>query len=214
MSEDSAREQMVRNQLAARDVHDPRVLEAMRRVPRHRFVPESARDQAYEDRPHPIGAHQTISQPLMVGLMTELLDVGVGDEVLEIGSGSGYQAAVLAELGARVVSVERHAPLAERARGLLEHLGIDSVEIYVGDGTEGWPAEAPYDRIIVTAGAPNVPQPLLDQLAAPGRMVIPVGPAELQSLMLIEKLSDGCVTSTSHGDCVFVPLIGKYGWPE
>src|SRR5438874_8766594 len=129
MSEDSAREQMVDDQLAARDVADARVLEAMRRVPRHRFVPEALRDQAYEDRPQPIGAKQTISQPLMVGIMTELLQL-VGDEkVLEIGTGSGYQAAILAELAARVISVERHEPLAERARGLLEHLGYSNVDI-------------------------------------------------------------------------------------
>jgi protein-L-isoaspartate(D-aspartate) O-methyltransferase len=214
MSEDNARERMVREQIQARDVSDKRVLEAMGRVPRHRFVPESLRDRAYEDRPQPIGAQQTISQPLMVGLMTELLRLRGDERVLEIGTGSGYQTAILAELAADVVSIERHEPLAERARGLLEHMGYHNVEIHVGDGTLGYPPVSPYDRIVVTAAAPSIPQPLIDQLAQGGRMVIPVGGAEMQSLKVVYKDTQGAVATEDYGNCLFVPLVGKFGWEE
>ena len=214
MSEHKQREQMVRDQIKGRDVSDARVLEAMLRVPRHRFVPESLRDRAYEDRPQPIGAEQTISQPLMVGIMTELLQLTGNEKVLEVGTGSGYQAAILAELAAEVITVERHEPLAERTRGLLEHLGYQNVEIHVGDGTEGYPRDAPYDRILVTAASPSIPQPLLDQLAHGGRMVIPVGQSDMQALKVVYKDLEGNVTVDDCGHCLFVPLVGKYGWGE
>src|SRR5436190_15901299 len=175
MDEDTARNRMVREQLEAREVHDARVLAAMRAVPRHLFVPEPLRDKAYEDRPQPIGARQTISQPLMVGIMTELLHLWGDEKVLEIGTGSGYQAAILAELARQIISIERHEPLANRARELLAFLGYSNVQIHVGDGSNGYPPEAPYDRVLVTAGAPSIPQPLIDQLAPCGRMVIPLG---------------------------------------
>lgn len=213
MTEDAAREQMVR-ELAAREVHDERVLDAMRRVPRHRFVPESLRDQAYDNRPQPIGAEQTISQPLMVGIMTELLDLKGGEKVLEVGTGSGYQTALLAELAGDVFSVERHPPLAERARDLLEHLGYRNVHVMVGDGSLGMPDEAPFDRIIVTAAAPSIPQPLIDQLALEGLLVIPVGRADSQTLAVLQKDASGEIHTHNYGQCAFVPLIGEHGWPS
>jgi protein-L-isoaspartate(D-aspartate) O-methyltransferase len=212
MSEETDRERMVREQLEAREVRDPRVLDAMRRVPRHLFVPEPLREHAYEDRPQPIGDDQTISQPLMVGLMTELLHLWGDEKVLEIGTGSGYQTAILAELASEVVSIERIPALAERARSLLEWLGYKNVEIIVADGSEGWPARAPYERILVTAAAPKIPKPLLDQLAPQGRMVIPIGEADMQTLLVVYKDAEGHVTSDGYGPCVFVPLLGAHGW--
>ena len=212
--EEFARERMVSEQIAGREVRDRRVLEAMLRVPRHLFVPESLRDRAYEDRPQPIGARQTISQPLMVGMMSELLHLWGDERVLEIGTGSGYQTAILAELSKHVVSVERHEPLANRARELLEHLGYSNVEIHTGDGTLGFAAAAPYDRVLVTAGAPCIPQPLVDQLAPNGRMVIPVGTADMQTLKILYKDAAGKVIIDDYGECLFVPLIGSHGWSE
>jgi protein-L-isoaspartate(D-aspartate) O-methyltransferase len=204
---------MVETQIAARGVRDARVLDAMREVPRHLFVPEPLRHDAYTDRPLPIGAGQTISQPYMVALMTEALAVRGMDRVLEIGTGSGYQTAVLARLASRVITIERHAPLAERARQVLDLLGVTNVEVLVGDGTEGAPLEAPFDRILVTAGAPAIPDAIRMQLADRGRLVIPVGPAGFQYLMSVER--DGERFSTRQGEaCVFVPLIGRYGWPD
>jgi protein-L-isoaspartate(D-aspartate) O-methyltransferase len=214
MNEDSARERMVSEQLESREVRDRRVLDAMRRVPRHLFVPEPLRDRAYEDRPQPIGVEQTISQPLMVGMMTELLSLWGDETVLEVGTGSGYQTAILAELSGFVVSIERHAPLANRARGLLEHLGYRNVDIHLGDGTLGYPPRAPYDRILVTAGSPEIPRPLIKQLALNGRMVIPVGRSEMQTLKIIHKDAEGKVTADDYGECLFVPLIGSHGWPD
>jgi len=214
MSEEAERRRMVREQLEARGVCDRRVLDAMERVPRHLFVPEPLREHAYMDRPQPIGARQTISQPLMVAQMTELLRLTGGESVLEIGTGSGYQTAILAELAREVVSIERHSPLAERARGLLEWLGYRTVQIHIGDGTRGYPACAPYDRVVVTAAAPAVPEPLLDQLAPGGLLVIPVGSADLQTLRVANKDSEGAVTMDSFGECVFVPLVGEHGWDE
>jgi len=213
MREEEARDRMVREQLEARQVRDPRVLDAMRRVPRHQFVPEPLREQAYDDRPQPIGASQTISQPLMVGLMTELLDLWGDEHTLEIGTGSGYQTAILAELCADVVSIERHASLAERARDLLEWLGYTNVAIHVGDGSLGRWEDAPYDRILVTAAAPSIPEPLISQLAPGGRMVIPVGGAEVQALTVLRKTRHGSLERMVHGECVFVPLVGAHGWP-
>ena len=208
---EAARESMVTTQIERRGVRDPRVLEAMRTVPRHRFVDTQHERHAYDDRPLPIGEGQTISQPYMVAVMTEALGCGPGDRVLEIGTGSGYQTAVLAAVAREVVSIERHAPLADRARRVLDQLGVTNVHIVVGDGTEGWPAGAPYDRILVTAGAPNVPEALREQLASGGRLVIPVGPSHLQHVTVIDRTPDGDRERTGDA-CVFVPLIGKHGW--
>jgi protein-L-isoaspartate(D-aspartate) O-methyltransferase len=202
---------MVATQIAARGVRDARVLEAMREVPRHRFVPEEARLEAYEDRPLPIGQGQTISQPYMVATMTETLAPQQEDRVLEIGTGSGYQTAILARLAARVHSMERHAALAERARSVLDSLGITNVQIHLGDGTEGLPEEAPFERILVTAGAPAVPQSLRQQLTDGGRLVIPVGPSDFQHVTIVERRGDQYVERLGDA-CTFVPLIGRLGW--
>ena len=209
------RQRMVAAQLAARGIADGRVLEAMRRVPRHLFVDPSLRPHAYEDTPLPIGARQTISQPYMVALMSEALELADGGErVLEVGTGSGYQTAVLAELGARVLSLERIPELALRARELLETLGyLDRVTVEIADGTLGWPAEAPYDAIIVTAGAPRIPRPLIEQLGPGGRLVLPMGEEELQGLVRIRRHADG-IAEEYLGDCRFVKLRGSYGWEE
>ena len=205
------RERMVDEQLAARGVSDPRVLSAMRRIPRHRFVQEALRDRAYGDHPLPIGEEQTISQPFIVGLMTSLLELSGREKVLEVGTGSGYQTAVLAELSRRVCSIERLPRLAERARAILEALGYDNVWVRVGNGALGWPDEAPFDRIIVTAGGPSVPPPLVQQLEVGGRMVVPIGTADHQVLMLVENVG-GEIRQHAHGECKFVPLVGKYAW--
>jgi len=205
------RARMVDEQLARRGITDARVLAAMRRVPRHRFVEEALRPRAYGDHPLPIGEEQTISQPYIVGLMTALLELEGGEKVLEIGTGSGYQTAVLAELARRVCSIERLPRLAERARALLEELGYTNVWIRVGSGTLGWPDEAPFDRILVTAGGPAVPPPLFQQLAEGGRMVVPLGDEVNQRLTLVEKVR-GEMRTRSHGECKFVKLVGKYAW--
>jgi protein-L-isoaspartate(D-aspartate) O-methyltransferase len=205
------RDRMVEEQLAARGVADPQVLAVLRRVPRHRFVQEALRDRAYGDHPLPIGEEQTISQPFIVGLMTALLELTGREKVLEVGTGSGYQTAVLAELARRVCSIERLPRLAERARATLESLGYDNVWARVGNGTLGWPDEAPFDRIIVTAGGPGVPPPLVQQLADGGRMVLPVGSADNQVLTIVENLGGEIRTST-HSECKFVKLVGKYAW--
>ena len=202
---------MIDEQLVRRGVTDPRVLAAMRRVPRHRFVEEPLRERAYGDHPLPIGEQQTISQPYIVGLMTSLLELSGAEKVLEVGTGSGYQTAVLAELARRVCSIERIATLATRARALVEALGYTNVWIRVGNGTLGWPDEAPFDRIVVTAGGPSVPPPLFEQLAAGGRMVLPIGDAQAQTLTVVERV-DGEMRTRACGDCMFVPLVGKYAW--
>ncbi len=206
-----ARERMVLNQLKGRGIQDERVLEAMRKVPRHRFVPEELRSRAYGDHPLPIGEGQTISQPYMVALMTEQLQVEPRHVVLEIGTGSGYQAAVLAELVTRVISIERIPDLADRARQVLDELEYRNVVIRWSDGTVGWPEMAPFDRIIVTAGAPAAPQTLVDQLADGGRMVVPLGNAFLQTLTVLTK-AGGSTMVEGRGGCTFVPLIGEEGW--
>lgn len=210
---DDARALMVARHIAARGVKDARVLEAMRRVPRHCFVPEASRNQAYEDHPLQIGHGQTISQPYMVAVMTELLDLTSTDRVLEIGTGSGYQTAILAELAAGVVSVERQAALAQAARERLAALGYTNVAVLSGDGTRGCPKRGPFDAIVVTAGGPRVPSALCDQLADAGRLVCPAGPRDLQTLVKIVRHGDEFVETTSI-QCVFVPLIGAEGWPE
>ena len=205
------RARMVEEQLAKRAIADERVLAAMRKVPRHLFVEEALRDRAYGDHPLPIGEEQTISQPYIVALMTALLELAGTAKVLEIGTGSGYQTAVLAELASRVCSIERLPRLAERARALLEGLGYDNVWIRVGGGTLGWPDEAPFDRILVTAGGPAVPPPLFQQLAEGGRMVLPLGDEANQTLTVVDKVG-GEMRTRTHGECKFVKLVGKYAW--
>ena len=205
------RERMVGEQVAGRGVTDSRVLAAMRRVPRHRFVQEALRARAYGDHPLPIGEDQTISQPFIVGLMTSLLELTGREKVLEVGTGSGYQTAVLAAVARRVCSIERLPRLAERARSLLESLGHDNVWIRVGNGALGWPDEAPFDRIIVTAGGPAIPPPLVQQLAGGGRMVLPVGDTDNQTLTVIDNVG-GEIRQRTHGECKFVKLVGKYAW--
>jgi protein-L-isoaspartate(D-aspartate) O-methyltransferase len=206
------RNRMVDTQIEGRGVTNPRVLAAMRRVPRHRFVPQGLWDQAYNDYPLPIGEDQTISQPYIVALMTEALELKEGDRVLEIGTGSGYQAAVLAELAFAVYSIDRLGSLTEKAQKVLAALGYHNLHVRVGDGTLGWPEEAPFDAILVTAGAPQVPRPLVEQLALGGRLVIPVGDRFSQTLTRVRKFKDG-VKYDYLGGCRFVRLIGQYGWP-
>jgi len=206
-----ARLKMVEEQIVSRGIKDPRVIAAMKKVPRHLFVEEALQSQAYSDHPLPIGEKQTISQPYMVALMTEALQLKEKEKVLEIGAGSGYQTAMLAELAEKVFSIERIRSLAIKARQLLYELGYFNVEIKIFDGTHGWMGEAPFDAIIVTAGAPDIPQPLLDQLAIDGRLVIPVGDAYAQDLMRVTKTKEG-IKKEELGGCRFVKLIGKYGW--
>jgi protein-L-isoaspartate(D-aspartate) O-methyltransferase len=208
---DRERARMVDDQLVRRGLSDARVLAAMRKVPRHLFVEEALRDRAYGDHALPIGEEQTISQPYIVALMTALLALTGSEKVLEVGTGSGYQTAVLAELARRVCSIERLPRLAQRARALLEGLAYANVWIRVGNGTLGWPDEGPFDRILVTAGGPSVPPPLFEQLAPGGRMVLPLGDQESQTLTLVENV-DGVMKVTPHGDCKFVRLVGKYAW--
>jgi protein-L-isoaspartate(D-aspartate) O-methyltransferase len=206
------RDRMVRDQIEARGVSDPEVLRAMRKVPRHLFVEEALIPQAYEDHPLPLGHGQTISQPYVVAWMTELLEVSRGLRVLEIGTGSGYQAAVLAELGAYVFTVERVRPLYEAARRLLESLRYLKVRFKLDDGTLGWPDEAPFDRIVVTAGGPRIPEPLLAQLADPGRMVIPVGASRRSQELHVVRKENGRILARKLGDVMFVDLVGAHGW--
>jgi protein-L-isoaspartate(D-aspartate) O-methyltransferase len=210
---EEARARMVSEQIQARGISDPAVLDAMRRVPRHFFVAAALRDRAYEDTPLPIGEHQTISQPYMVALMTSALAPQPGERVLEIGTGSGYQTAVLAALGAMVVSVERIERLAEGAREVLGMLGFGGVRVELGDGGLGWPAGAPYDAILVTAGAPGIPRPLLAQLAPHGRLVLPMGEEELQTLVRLRRTPDG-LAEEYLGECRFVKLRGAWGWDD
>jgi protein-L-isoaspartate(D-aspartate) O-methyltransferase len=211
---DRLRQLMVERQLAGRGITDTRVLAAMGRVERHRFVPAALAPAAYDDRPLPIGNGQTISQPYMVAAMTALLTLVTGQEkVLEIGTGSGYQTAILAELAGEVSSIEREATLAAAARRRLAELGYTNIRVICADGTRGYPPAAPYDGIIVTAGAPHVPPALTEQLAENGRLVIPVGPRSAQTLTLVKKVSGQLVTSTRFL-CAFVPLRGADGWPE
>jgi protein-L-isoaspartate(D-aspartate) O-methyltransferase len=195
------------------DIRDERVLAAMARVPREKFVSDDLRAFAYENRPLPIGHGQTISQPLIVAMMTEALDLTGNEKVLELGTGSGYQAAILAELTERVVTVERIAPLAERAAAVLAELGYHNVQVRLADDTIGWPEEAPYDAILVTAAAPDVPPALIEQLATQGRLVIPVGAHDVQELLLITNSPSG-FTTKRLGPCRFVPLVGAGGWPS
>lgn len=205
---------MVREQIEARGVTTPEVVRAMRAVPRHLFVQEALAGQAYDDRPQPIGFGQTISQPYIVALMTDLLDVKPGMKILEIGTGSGYQAAVLAEMGADVYTVERIKELHQQARERLARLGWRFVKLKLDDGTMGWPEEAPFDRIIVTAGGPSVPAPLIDQLGEGGILLIPVGGARrMQTLRAVRK-EKGLTREEDKGGVMFVDLVGRHGWEE
>ena len=201
------RERMVRDQIEARGVRDAGTLAAMRKVPRHEFVPAEMEPRAYEDRPLPIGHEQTISQPYIVAFMTEALGLRGGETVLEVGTGSGYQAAVLAEIAARVYSIEIVAPLAERARADLARLGYRNVHVRAGDGYQGWPEAAPFDAIMVTAAAPRIPEPLLAQLKDGGRLIIPVGEDD-QSLVVIRRTGDRFAEQTVL-PVRFVPMTGK-----
>jgi len=206
-----ARLKMVEEQIACRGIKDAKLISAMKKIPRHLFVEEALQSQAYSDHPLPIGEKQTISQPYMVALMTEALLLTGKEKVLEIGTGSGYQTAILAELSEKVFSIERIRPLAIRARKLLYELGYFNVEIKIFDGTFGWMEESPFDAILVTAGSPDIPQPLIDQLTMGGRLVIPVGDAFVQDLFRVIKTEEG-VKKEDLGGCRFVKLIGKYGW--
>ena len=206
-----ARQRMVQEQLIERGLNDPLVLAAMQQVPRHLFVEESLRARAYEDYPLPIGHNQTISQPYMVAHMASVLKLAESEHVLEIGTGSGYLAAILAEQGSVVSSVEIVESLAERARNVLYELGYQGVHVHVGDGTLGWEEEAPFDAIVISAAAPSLPRPLLSQLRMGGRLVVPMGEEDLQTLVCVWK-EPGGIREEYFGECRFVKLQGEYGW--
>lgn len=207
-----ARRRMVQDQVIARGITDQRVIDAMLKVPRHKFVEEALEAQAYQDAPLPIGERQTISQPYMVAVMSEALELDGSETVLEVGTGSGYQAAVLALLADRVFSLERIPSLARRARKVLDSCGYSKVNIRLADGTFGWQEMGPFDGIIVTAGAPDVPQEYLNQLAIGGRLLIPVGPRDTQVLMRITRIAESEFQEEKILGCRFVPLIGDRGW--
>ena len=213
MNFSALRKKMVEEQLIPRGIKDKKVLEAFQKVPRHNFVPKRYLDSAYGDFPLSIGEGQTISQPYMVALMTECLGLSGGETILEIGAGSGYQAAILAELASRVYTVERVVSLAEGARTCLKNLDYKNIQIEIGDGTRGWPEFAPYEGIVVTAAAPDIPKPLIEQLRIKGKLVVPIGGSFNQMLTVITKHKDRIETKQICG-CVFVPLLGKYGWKE
>ena len=196
-----------------REIRDKRVLAAISRVPREMFVPSGYWHAAYDDRPLPIGQGQTISQPLIVAMMTEALELGGEENVLEVGTGSGYQAAILAELARWVVTVERHSELAEKAAETLKKLGYANVEVHLAEAKLGWPPQAPYNAMVVSAGAPTVPKDLLDQLAVGGRLIIPVGPRYEQNLLKVVKKEHGTAIE-DLGPCRWVPLIGDAAWSE
>jgi protein-L-isoaspartate(D-aspartate) O-methyltransferase len=208
---EQARERMVAEQLAARGISDSRVLAAMRAVERHRFIPAELHDHAYDDGPLPIGAAQTISQPYMVAITCEAAGLHGTERVLEVGTGSGYQAAVLARLAREVYSIETIEHLYQRARVIIGALGLSNVHLGCGDGSEGWPEHAPYDAIVVSAAMPGIPMPLLRQLAPGGRLVAPIGESELQSLVRI-SLRDGHWREEYFGECRYVPMTGKHGF--
>jgi protein-L-isoaspartate(D-aspartate) O-methyltransferase len=204
---------MVEYQVMGRGVHDKRILDAMKQIPRHLFVPPELREAAYQDRPLPIGRGQTISQPYIVAVMTELLQLKEGDTVLEIGTGSGYQAAILSKLAKTVITVERLPEIAEDAEKLFEALKITNITVITGDGTEGFAPYAPYDGIIVTAATPDIPSPLIHQMADGGRLVAPAGSRDLQQLIRLTRHGNSVVRE-EFGGVMFVPLLGKYGWQD
>ena len=207
------REDMVRKQIEARGINDPEVLAAFRKVPRHLFVSEALRDQAYGDYPLPIGEQQTISQPYIVAEMTQALELDRNDRVLEIGTGSGYQAAILAQIVYRVYTVERIRTLHMQARNLFDRLQYYNIVTRYADGTKGWQAESPFNAIIVTAGAPNIPDVLISQLTIGGRLVLPVGNQHTQELIKIQR-GQNSIQQTNLGGCRFVKLVGEHGWKE
>lgn len=211
MNTEQQRLQMVAEHLERRGIDDERILKVFRDIPREQFVPQAMQAFAYDDRPLPIGFSQTISQPYMVALMTMALETDTGMKVLEIGTGSGYQAAILSRLVARVFTIERVGELTRRARQVFESLRLQNIVSRTGDGTIGWEAEAPFDRIIVTAGSPDIPLTLRNQLSDGGRLVIPVGDRKLQQLKIITRQGSDWNTDEA-GDCTFVPLIGREGW--
>lgn len=211
MTYETQRKRMVETQLLPRGIHDPLVLKAMEKVPREAFVPEDLRESAYGDNPLPIGEGQTISQPYIVALMTEALELKGTEKVLEIGTGSGYQAAVLAEIAKEVYTMERVASLSEKAEQILGRLGYANIHFKVFNGTLGWPEHSPYDAIMVTAGAPEIPETLIEQLGEGGRLVIPVGDRLGQDLFKIRK-KGGRTTTEDLGPVRFVNLVGEYGW--
>jgi protein-L-isoaspartate(D-aspartate) O-methyltransferase len=208
-----ARERMVKNQLVTRGIKDPRVLETMRKVPRDRFIEEALVGEAYNDHPLPIGHQQTISQPYIVALMTEALELTGNEKTLEIGTGSGYQTAILADLSRKVYTVERIRALMVSSRNILAELGYNNILFKAFDGTLGWKEHEPYDAIIVTAGAPKIPQPLLDQLADGGRLIVPVGNRFSQELIKITN-RQGDYDQENLGGCRFVDLVGVHGWKD
>ncbi len=208
------RREMVTGQLLGRGIKDKNILDVFERVPRHRFIDPKFYKDAYGDFPLSIGNGQTISQPYMVALMAQLLDIKKSDRILEIGTGSGYQTAILAELANQVFSVERLKNLTENSSAILEEMGYKNITLKTDDGTMGWKDFAPFDKIVVTAGGENVPEPLLEQLKSPGRLVMPVGPRTSQKLLLVEKTGKGDILEKEICACVFVPLIGKYGWEK
>ena len=208
-----ARERMVKNQLIPRGISDQRVLAAMEKIHRHLFVEEALVGEAYNDHPLPIGHKQTISQPYIVALMTEALELTAEDKVLEIGTGSGYQTAILAELARTVCTVERVEPLLEKSRQLLENLGYTNIRFKTSDGTLGWEEFAPYDAIMVTAGAPKIPKPLLDQLTDGGRLIIPIGNRYSQDLIRVKRAKKRFIEE-NLGGCRFVDLVGNHGWKD
>ena len=210
---EAQRRRMVEEQLRARGIHDERLLSAFRRVPRHHFLPAEAQGQAYEDHPVVIGGGQTISQPYIVALMTHALHLQGHERVLDVGAGSGYHTAILAELALEVFAVERLPELLASANQRLLELGYTNVHLTPGNGSLGWPEHAPYDAIAVSAAAPQVPHPLLEQLAEQGRMVLPIGPADGQMLTCLEKRR-GRLVQKELGGCMFVPLLGRHGWPS
>ena len=211
MDYDILKEKMVKDQLISRGIRDPRVIEALRRIPRHEFIPVEFKQHAYEDHPVTIGSGQTISQPYIVALMTEALRLKKEDVVLEIGTGCGYQTAILTDMCREVYSIERIADLSQRAKSILERLKYHNVHFKVGDGTLGWPEDISFDAVVVTAAAPEILSHLVMQLKDNGRLVIPIGDRYNQALFRIEK-KDGQVSSEEICRCVFVPLIGKFGW--
>ena len=210
---DRKREEMVRSQIEARGIKDPRVLSAFRKVPRHLFVSEALREQAYGDYPLPIGEQQTISQPYIVAEMTQALELSQDDRVLEVGTGSGYQAAILAQIVYRVYTVERRRTLYMQTRNLFDKLNFHNIVTRYADGTKGWQEESPFDAIVVTAGAPEMPEVLINQLAEGGRLVIPVGNQHTQELIKIYR-DKGSIQQTNLGGCRFVKLVGEHGWKE